>query len=336
MLVYRLLVLLMRRESSVCNSDILFTFAKKTVMAIKSNMSRVAAHIAAFVVVSIWGSTFVFTKLLIRDGMSPTEIFFVRFAIAYAAMWAVCRGGLWCKNLKDEKLCALAGLCGGSLYFIAENSALQYTGAADVALIVCTAPVFTILLSGILSVSYIVWAGTLLALVGASVVIFGGNMSSHINLYGGLLAFAAAVCWAVYTVVSKRLITVYGARFVARKVFFYGLVTALPFVMKGLPETDWKNYSMPGLWVNLMLLGLVASCLCFVLWGKAVDILGPVMASNYLYFNPVSAAVFGNLILGERLTLSIVSGMLMILVGVYITGRFAEDRCRGVESATDQ
>ena len=44
---------------------------------------RLLYHATAFLVVSIWGSTFVFTKLLLLAGLTPAQIFTLRFIIAY-------------------------------------------------------------------------------------------------------------------------------------------------------------------------------------------------------------------------------------------------------------
>ena len=46
-------------------------------------MSNLKYHFVAFLIVSIWGSTFVFTKMLLQAGLSPAQIFTFRFFIAY-------------------------------------------------------------------------------------------------------------------------------------------------------------------------------------------------------------------------------------------------------------
>ncbi|MBQ9650968.1 MAG: EamA family transporter, partial [Prevotella sp.] len=50
--------------------------------------NRAIYHLAAFVTVAIWGSTFVFTKMLLDEGLSPAQIFTLRFAIAYIILLA--------------------------------------------------------------------------------------------------------------------------------------------------------------------------------------------------------------------------------------------------------
>ena len=105
-------------------------------------------HLLALAVVAVWGVTFVCTKTLIGAGMHPAAIFFIRFSLAYVGIWILTLTGkgktrLFCDNWKDELMCLFLGVTGGSLYFLTENTALAYTQAANVAFLVCVAPVFT-------------------------------------------------------------------------------------------------------------------------------------------------------------------------------------------------
>ena len=94
-------------------------------------------HAVAFLVVAIWGSTFVFTKMLLLSGLSPAQIFTLRFIIAYILLLAYelivkhAKFRLFCVSLKDELMMALLGLTGGSMYFLTENAAMLYTTATN-------------------------------------------------------------------------------------------------------------------------------------------------------------------------------------------------------------
>ncbi len=103
-------------------------------------------HLAALFTVTVWGATFVSTKVLIASGLSAAEIFVLRFTLAYAGILFIAPRRLWAATVRDELTLAGAGLSGGSLYFLTENVALEYAPASDVSLIVCTAPVWTALL----------------------------------------------------------------------------------------------------------------------------------------------------------------------------------------------
>ena len=66
-------------------------------------------HLAALFTVTVWGATFVSTKVLIANSLTPAEIFLLRFAMAYVCILPFARGRMWAANLRDELLLAAAG-----------------------------------------------------------------------------------------------------------------------------------------------------------------------------------------------------------------------------------
>ena len=74
-------------------------------------------HLVAFLTVAIWGTTFVSTKVLMLNGLSPAQIFTLRFSIAYVLMLAFNHRRLFADSWQDEAKMALLGITGGSLYF---------------------------------------------------------------------------------------------------------------------------------------------------------------------------------------------------------------------------
>lgn len=108
-------------------------------------------HLVALVTVAIWGSTFVYTKLLLLSGLSPAQIFTLRFLIAYVLLVGFSffqgRRFRWFSgSLKDELLMLALGVTGGSLYFLTENESLNYTTTTNTSLIVCSCPLVAALL----------------------------------------------------------------------------------------------------------------------------------------------------------------------------------------------
>ena len=99
-------------------------------------------HLAAFLTILIWGTTFVSTKVLLRD-FQPVEILFSRFLLGLIALFIVCPRRLKGTTLKQELTFAGAGLFGITLYYLFENIALTYTSASNVGVITTTAPFFT-------------------------------------------------------------------------------------------------------------------------------------------------------------------------------------------------
>ena len=59
-------------------------------------------HLIAILTVGIWGLTFISTKVLIEHGLSPQEIFLLRFLMAYLGIWFISPRKLFADNWKDE------------------------------------------------------------------------------------------------------------------------------------------------------------------------------------------------------------------------------------------
>lgn len=282
-------------------------------------------HLVAIAVIAIWGTTFVSTKVLILGGLSPTEIFTYRFLMAYGAIWLFAPRRLWADGWRDEGLFALLGFTGGSLYFITENSALEFTAAGNVSLLVCTAPVWTALLARAFRrcerVAKGFWVGTVFALLGAVLVIFNGSFVLKLSPLGDVLSVAAAVSWAVYSLVIRGLSQRYGILFITRKVFFWGLVTLVPFLGLSGATYNFAVLVRPQIWGNLLFLGLVASLGCFAIWNRVIREIGVVRSSNYIYLNPVFTMAAAAIVLGERVSWVAVGGLVLIVCGLYFTER---------------
>ena len=301
-------------------------------------------HLVAFVVVAIWGSTFVFTKMLLLAGLSPAQIFTLRFIIAYVLLLAYSlfldkRSGrserthhfsLFTSSLKDELLMVALGITGGSVYFLAENAAMLYTTATNTSLIVCSCPLFAMLLVAIVyrhseHISKLQALGSVLACLGMAIVVLNGHFVLHLSPLGDMLAFGACLCWAVYTLLVRRVVEKYSTLFITRKVFFYGLLTIIPYYILNPSEITlftihYSLFTLPVI-LNLLFLGVVASMLCYLLWNWVISKLGAVTATNWVYFNPITTILFAWWLLHEQITLWFLLGTVLILVGMYLADK---------------
>lgn len=286
-----------------------------------ARLSEYRYHLAALFTVSVWGATFVSTKSLIAAGLTPAEIFLMRFALGYLCILPLAPRRLRAENRRDEAAFAAAGVCGGSLYFLLENVALEYAPASNVSLLVCTAPVWTALAAGRADRGECMTrrqaAGAALAAAGMALVVLNGRFVLHISPAGDLLALAAALSWMGYSLVIKRLGARYPASFIARKVFFYGMATILPvFAFRPFAATG-ELLARPVVWANLLFLGVVASGFCYALWNAVMRRLGAVRATNYIFFNPLVTMLTAALCIGERITAPALAGAAMILCGMW-------------------
>ncbi len=282
--------------------------------------SNALFHLLAVVTVAIWGTTFVSTKVLLLHGLPPAEIFLLRFVQAYVCLALLYRRR-WFVGWRDEGLMLVAGMTGGSLYFLTENTALEYTLAGNVSLVVATAPLLTALLASLTRASRSgvrLWGASVLALAGVTLVVMNGQGHLAFHLAGDMLALSAAFSWAIYQLVTKRLCDRYGATLLTRKVFGYGLLTILVYFLFRPVDIDPTLLARPVVWGNLLFLGLVASMGCYWLWSKVIERLGAITSANYIYLNPVTTLAFSYLFLGEPVSAYAIFGAVCIIIGVYL------------------
>lgn len=289
---------------------------------IRTGSSLLLYHVGAAVAVLAWGVSFISTKVLLEGGLHPIEIYIYRFVIAYLGLLAVCHNRIFSRSWRDEFLFMLCGLFGGSIYFIAENVALEYTLVSNVSLITSLSPLITMLFVGFIYKADRPGRGTILgsfvAFIGVALVIFNSSFSLDIKPLGDLLSLLAAVSWAVYSIVLKQLNALYSALYITRKTFFYGVITAIPFLLIEPQITPPTVLLETKLLLNILFLALFCSMFAYLMWAVIVGKLGAVKASNYMYFQPVATLIFSFIILGEKISAIGYTGCAMILTGVWL------------------
>lgn len=287
-------------------------------------------HLVALLTVGVWGVTFVSTKVLLVD-LSPLWILLARFALGFAALCLLRPRILRLKRRRHELLFAAAGATGIAGYYLLENVALVFTTATAVGVIVAAAPLFTAFSAAALGdrqgLNLRFACGFLLAMAGLALVSLGGNGAEGVrdagtlSLFGDLLALAAALVWAVYSILVRRIAEAgYETVAATKRTFLWGLAFILPATLAfGGPWPDLDALVKPLPLLNLLFLGLAASAACFVTWGVAVKHLGATTASTYIYLVPAITAVSSILLLGEPLTLPIVAGLAMTIAGLLLS-----------------
>lgn len=279
-------------------------------------------HIAALVTVTMWGYSFVSSKVLLDYGIGPVHIYVYRFLIAYAIVACISHRRLWASNWREEGMFMLCGLCAGSLYFIAENTALEYTLTTNVSLLTSLSPLITAMLVGLVykteKLGLGTWFGSAVAIMGVGCVVFNSSSSMEVRPLGDFLALAAAVSWSFYSLILRSLNAHYDVWFISRKTFFYGILTALPFLLfESNSEPFADVIGAPQVYGNLLFLGLGASTIAYVLWALAVKKLGALMANNYMYLQSIVTLVVSAIVLGEHVSFIGYVGIVLIIGGLW-------------------
>ena len=301
---------------------------------LKSNSRKklLLCHLGALLVVTMWGGSFVSTKVLINHHLGPVEIYIYRFVMAYLLVLAMCHKKILANNWRDEFLFLVCGLCGSSIYFIAENNAVNYTRVSDVSMITTLSPLLTTLLIGALYKNERpgrwTYISSVIAFLGVGCIIFKDGFTSMADAsgpdalstaIGDLLALGAAFSWAIYAVVLRKLNVTYSAQFVTRKTFFYGLVTALPFwAISAEPVSPLSQLMSAEVIGNLLFLGLFCSMIAYIIWSAVMNPLGAITANNYLYVQPICTMIIAAILFdNDPITAMGCFGAALIIVGLW-------------------
>ena len=191
-------------------------------------------------------------------------------------------------------------------------------------------PILTVILAQLFSRSgerlgKFVYIGAVIAIAGVVLVVLNGQLSFHLSPVGDLLALAAALMWAVYSILIKKYTEQYDNFIVTRRVFLWAFLTAVPLMLltDGMPVltplfTDVKVL------VSWLFLGVMGNAVCFAIWNIAFKALGVVVTNNYLYASPFVTVFVGWLLLGEPISVMSIIGAVLITAGVIVA--YKEDK----------
>ena len=263
------------------------------------------------------------------QAFTPIQIIPLRMGLAYLALWAL-RPKTLRLPLKDELMFILIGVTGGSFYFYLQNTAAAHTSAANVSILVSMSPILTVLLAQLFSrkgekLGKWVYIGAVVAIAGVVLVVLNGTLSFHLSPLGDLLALAAALMWAVYSILIKKYTEQYDNFIVTRRVFLWAFLTAVPLmiVTDGMPDLA-PLFTQPNILLSWLFLGVFGNAVCFAIWNIAFKRLGVVITNNYLYATPFVTVVVGWLLLDEKISVMSIFGAVLITLGVIFANKQTE------------
>ncbi|MGI9627343.1 MAG: DMT family transporter [Longimicrobiales bacterium] len=285
--------------------------------------SPMLARVGLLVVVLIWGINFSVVKHALL-ALDPLVLNALRFLLAGLALWALPSRKTFPRLERgDFARIALLGIVGNTAYQLAFIFGLDQTLAGNGAIILASAPVWTVLLAvlvgqdqgtaGLLAATALGAAGIALVMSGSGAELgVGGG-----HLRGDILVGISSVCWAAYTVAGRDLVTKYGALPVTTWALWIG---GAPLVLAGVPgafATPWGQIGL-AIWLDVVFAALGAVALAYVLWYRGVEKLGSSRTALWSNLVPCVALVVAWGWLGERPKLLQVAGMGVVLLSVLL------------------
>jgi drug/metabolite transporter (DMT)-like permease len=286
--------------------------------------SRTAALAAIVLLMIIWGTTYIITKIAIRE-VPPLTLAALRFLITALVLlpFAIAAGGL--KRLPkpfpilDIVTMALTGFV---LYYAFFNYALEYGSASQGALIQALIPVGVAITAVIVlkeKLSKMRTAGIALAVLGVAMIVLAGksDSASPNPVLGAVLMLFSVVVWSIYTVQVKRLADV-EPTVLLTAIATVGTLIQLPLVaVELIRRPEPLAITVQG-WASVVFLGAIASGFGLLVYNRALRLLDASLVGTYINLVPIIGVVSAVLFLGEALEGWQIVGSVLALVGVWL------------------
>jgi len=274
-----------------------------------------------------WGGTYVAGRIL-GPQITPFSGAFLRFVVALLALGPYLfateeRPRL---NAKLVLLLLAIGATGIAIYNFLFLWGLKSVPAGRTAVIISSNPVFVALASRFLfkdRLGGMGILGILLCLVGAAIAIGHGNplaLFSGQVTPGDLSIIAAMFCWAAFSVLGKFAVGKITPLASVTLACLFGALMLLPPALREGLAAQAARLDLMG-WGSIVFLGIFGTALGFVWFYEGIRAIGATRAAVFINITPVSAALLGAVILGERIGRSLVVGGILVLVGVALTNR---------------
>ncbi|MFN3358626.1 MAG: DMT family transporter [Pseudomonas sp.] len=292
-------------------------------------------------VTMIWGGTFVAGRYL-ADQVSPLLAASARFILASLALllfMAAARVALVRPSLAQLAQLAVLGFFGIFFYNLCFFYGLQYINASRASLIVALNPAVIGLASWLLfkeRLGRTRGVGIALCLGGAATVIVSRNpqlmRGTPDSWVGDLLIGGCVLGWGVYSVFSRGLNaslgplqTVTWSVLLGSLMLTVSAVSAGEVTLQALTRIDLRQ------WLALSYLGVLGSALAYIGYYDGLRRIGATRSGVFIALNPLTAVVCGALLLGEQLTLPMLTGGAVVLLGIYLCNKpLARARAMGI------
>jgi drug/metabolite transporter (DMT)-like permease len=273
-----------------------------------------------------WGGTFIAGRVVAQDA-GPFSAAFARFAMASVLLLGLtwqAEGRL--PPIKKQHLLpiALLGMTGIFAYNFFFFTGMKLIAAGRASTIVATNPIFITLLSALLfkeKLRPLKVAGILLSVGGAIMVISRGDPRQVLRGglgWGELFIFGCVLSWVAYSLVGKALMAELSPLTAVAYSSLAGAAALLvPAYLEGAVQ-DFSHYSNLS-WLGLAYLALFGTVLGFRWYYEGIKRIGPARASIFINFVPISAVILAFLLLREPITVSLLSGAVLVSSGVYLT-----------------
>jgi len=294
------------------------------------------AILAILILTLLWGFNYSAIKFS-NEGISPV------FASAIRSLIASICGAIYCLR-KGEKLFhtdirLFHGIVVGLLFgleFACIYFGMLYTDSARSVVFVYLSP-FVVAVGAHFflkgdRLTPLKTLGLMTAFVGILFVFYGKPKTAKPNmLIGDLLEITAGILWGATTLYIKR--------FMAGKVqpihtFLYQLFFSIPilFGVSLILEPNWIYRIDPLILTSIFYQSVIVAFISYLIWFKLIHQYSVSRLSAFTFFTPIFGVLSGILFLGEEFTFSLMVGLPMVSVGIFVVN-WREKTATGIKNS---
>jgi drug/metabolite transporter (DMT)-like permease len=293
-----------------------------------SERSKALAAIIACVL--FWGFSFISIKVTVAV-FPPMSQGLIRFAIALVFLFF-----MKLKLAPDEKLKARdipllfgAGLSGVTLYFFFENNGIALVTASEASIAMGSVPVLSMVAEAISEkfsrnkdssraqpkIRVRQWIGTFISIAGVWLVA-GVSFALSGSLKGYFYMAGATFLWVLYTLLTRPLFARCSRIYIVFWQTVAGFISFIPFSI--MEFNKWGRPDLPVI-LHFLFLGVFCSALAYWYYARALEVLGLSVSAIFINLVPLVTAVFGFILMGDRLTPMQWLGAVFVIGGVYLS-----------------
>jgi drug/metabolite transporter (DMT)-like permease len=271
---------------------------------------------------SIWGGMYVVSKVVLEI-IPPFTLVLIRLLLGILTLALVLSLHGYPKITWKQFLQVVAvGFVGYGISLSLQFLGTKLSTAANGSLVTSATPAFVLLFASILLREKITLrrlAALVLATGGVVAVIDPRSAQLNPELFlGNLLLFGAAITWALYSVLVRKMTQSLDVLPFSLLAFFGGLPVTIPAAAWELNTVGFGEISL-GVVVGVLFLGVISTALAMILWNSAFAILDASVASLTFFAQPVVGTFLGWLFLGESITTLFILGGILIGIGLVIS-----------------
>jgi drug/metabolite transporter (DMT)-like permease len=264
---------------------------------------------------AIWGSSFMFITIALRD-LSPSTLILLRMGSGALALAVYVRlaGHRWSRLRPYALPLALLGLINTAVPFFLIAWGQQYIDSGLAAIFNASAPLFTALFAIPLDRTQRVTGSRLAGVVlgfGGVVLLVGFELTgTQRAVAGGLAVVAASACYGLGGLYAGRRFAGLPPSLVALGTLLWATIYVLPFGAAQASMLGWESL------VSVLYLGVAATGVAYLLYFGLIAGAGASKAVLVTYLVPSLALVYGATFLDETVTALSLAGLALVLAGV--------------------